>query len=183
MPVYNRAERVGAAIESLLAQTFTDFELIIVDDGSRDTSLEVTQGYADQDARVRVLALPVNGGQGLARAIGTDAACGRYLAVMDSDDFALPNRLETQVHWMDAHPNVTLAGANAQKVMPTQRIQMQMPAADGAIKALLLLVDGAFVHPTVIMRLDFLRQHNLQNYGTPTYLARKLRDTHLLDQN
>lgn len=164
MPVYNRAERVGAAIESLLAQTFTDFELIIVDDGSRDTSLEVTQGYADQDARIRILALPVNGGQGLTRAIGTDAACGRYLAVMDSDDIALPNRLETQVHWMDAHPNVTLAGANAQKVMPTQRIQMQMPAADGAIKALLLLVDGAFVHPTVIMRLDFLRQHNL-NYS------------------
>lgn len=164
MPVYNRAERVGAAIESLLAQTFTDFELIIVDDGSRDTSLEVTQGYADQDARIRILALPVNVGQGLTRAIGTDAACGRYLAVMDSDDIALPNRLETQVHWMDAHPNVTLAGANAQKVMPTQRIQMQMPAADGAIKALLLLVDGAFVHPTVIMRLDFLRQHNL-NYS------------------
>jgi len=164
MPVYNRTERVGAAIESLLAQTLTDFELILVDDGSRDGALEVLKRYAQLDSRIRVLALPANGGQGLARALGTDAARGHYLAVMDSDDIALPQRLETQVHWMDAHPNVTLAGANAIKVMPDRTLTMQMPTEDAELKARLLLVDCAFVHPTVIMRLDFLRANNL-NYS------------------
>lgn len=164
MPVYNRAERVGAAIESLLTQTFADFELVIVDDGSQDNTPEVLAHYARQDQRVRLLALPANGGQGLARALGTDAARGRYLAVMDSDDIALPHRLETQVNWMDMHPNITLAGANAHKVMQDRTVPMQMPTEDGQIKARLLLTDCAFVHPTVIMRRNFLRQHNV-NYS------------------
>lgn len=164
MPVFNREARVGPAIESLLAQTLKDFELIIVDDGSTDGSVEAIQQYAARDARIRLLALPANGGQGLARAIGNDTARGRYLAVMDSDDIALPQRLETQVRWMDAHPEVTLAGACATKVLSDKSVPMKMPQHDDELKARLLLVDAAFVHPTVIMRRDFLKEHNL-NYS------------------
>lgn len=164
MPVYNRAQRVGAAIASLLAQTHEDFELIVVDDGSTDATLQTIETFRARDTRLRLLALPANGGQGLARAIGTDAARGHYVAVMDSDDVALPDRLEKQLAFMQANPAVTLAGANAVKVMGQQRAQMRMPVADGEIKARLLLADCAFVHPTVIMLRDFLRTHNL-NYS------------------
>lgn len=165
MPVYNREKLVSRAIESLLAQTMTDFECLIVDDGSTDNSAEIIRQYAAQDERIRLLVLPANGGQGLARAIGTDAAVGEYLAVMDSDDVALPDRLAAQVKYMSAHPEITLAGANALKVSSGQKTQMQMPATDSEIKARLLMVDTAFVHPTVIMRLDFLREHNLNYSG------------------
>lgn len=164
MPVYNRAEQVRNAIESLLAQTYRAFELILVDDGSTDGSVEVMESYVAHDPRLRLLTLPTNGGGSLARAIGTTAAKGEFLAVMDSDDVAWPERLEKQVAYMDAHPSITLAGANAYKVMGEQRVQMQMPLQDGELKARLLLVDATFVHPTIIMRRDFLRQHNL-NYS------------------
>lgn len=164
MPVYNRAAQVRVAIESLLEQTYRDFELILVDDGSTDDSSKVMESYAARDSRLRLLTLPAKGNQGLARALGTTAARGEYLAVMDSDDVAYPERLEKQVAYMDTHPAITLAGSNAQKVIGEKRIQMQMPSQDGELKARLLLVDAAFVHPTVIMRRDFLIQHNL-NYS------------------
>ncbi|MFD2113169.1 glycosyltransferase family 2 protein [Thiorhodococcus fuscus] len=164
MPNYNRADRLSLAIDSLLAQTFTDFELIVVDDGSTDESLDVIARYAARDSRIRFLSLPINGGQGIARALGNDAAEGRYIAVMDNDDIAFPQRLETQYAFMESNPEITLAGSNAIKVMPNQRMQMRLPEMDSAIKARLLLVDAAFVHPTVIMRRDFLRKHNL-NYA------------------
>lgn len=163
MPVYNRESTVGRAMASVLSQTFTDFEFIVVDDGSSDGTLTVVQEYAERDSRVKVLALPANGGQGLARALGTDAARGCYLAVMDSDDVAHPQRLARQVAFMEANPGVTLAGTHARKVMPSQTLDMPMPVDDGELKARLLLVDAAFVHPSVIMRRDFLREHNL-NY-------------------
>lgn len=164
MPVYNRAQQAPRAIESLLAQSFHDFELIIVDDGSDQETADVLRAFPSRDARVRLLTLPSNGGQGLARALGSDAARGEFIAVMDSDDVALPDRLEKQVAFMAAHPGVTLAGGRAIKVTAAQRQLMQMPVDDGEIKARLLLVDGAFVHPTVIMRREFLRAHNL-NYS------------------
>lgn len=165
MPVYNREAFVGRAIESILAQTMTDYELIIVDDASTDKTASVLMRYAQQDNRIRLLLLPSNGGQGLARAIGTDAASGDYLAVMDSDDVALPERLATQVAFMEANPAVTLSGSHVIKVTANgHQSRPKLPQNDAAIKARLILVDSCIVHPTVIMRLDFLREHNL-NYS------------------
>lgn len=166
MPVYNRADRVKTAINSILQQQYGNFEFIIIDDGSKDGTLSVLNQLASSDSRIRLLPLPSNGGQGLARALGNDAAQGRYIAVMDSDDIALPDRLEKQVRFMDANPHVTLSGANAIKVLPDgQRIQMDMPLRDAEIKSRLLLIDGTFVHPSVIMRRSFLLEHNL-NYSS-----------------
>lgn len=164
MPVYNREERLALAVESILAQEFEDFEFIIVDDGSTDGTLSRLQHYAQKEPRLRILPLPSNGGQGLARALGVDAAKGRYIAVMDSDDVAYPQRLASQVAFMEAHPELTLAGADAIKILPQRQYRMPMPRGDGEIKARLLLVDCAFVHPTVIMRRSFLLEHNL-NYS------------------
>ena len=114
MPVYNRKHYVGAAIQSILDQTFTDFEFIVVDDGSNDDSVEVIRSF--DDPRIRLIILGENRGQSVARNTGNTAARGEYIAVMDSDDIALPQRLEKQVAYMRAHPDVGICGASIRYV-------------------------------------------------------------------
>lgn len=170
MPVHNRETRLPGAVESILDQRYRDFELLVVDDGSTDRTPSVIDHYAALDRRVRHLRLPVNGGPGLARSMALKAASGDYVAIMDSDDVALAERLGRQVSFMEANPHVTLAGANAIKVMPQGRVQMKMAPGDAELKARLLLVDATFVHPTVMMRRQFLVQHRL------TYSAERICD-------
>jgi glycosyltransferase involved in cell wall biosynthesis len=114
MPVYNREKYVGAAIESILAQTFTDFEFIIVDDGSTDHSLDVVKSYPDP--RIRLIQMPKNQGISAARNAGNELARGEFIAVMDSDDIALPRRLERQLAYLRKHPEVGLCGASNRRV-------------------------------------------------------------------
>jgi glycosyltransferase involved in cell wall biosynthesis len=97
MPVYNAAVWLPRAIESLKAQTYRDWELLAVDDGSRDASLAVLQDYAGSDARVRPLPQPVNGGVAAARNAGIAAARGRWIAFLDADDAWLPEKLALQI--------------------------------------------------------------------------------------
>lgn len=164
MPVYNRPAMVARAIDSILAQSFEDFEFIIVDDGSSGETVALLADAARRDARIRLLTLPINGGQSLARALGHNAARGRYIAVMDTDDRAHPERLQQQYAFMEANPGVTLCGSRAIRVHSGGRHLMPMATADGELKARLLFVDRTFVHPSVIMRRDFLLEHHL-NYG------------------
>ena len=94
MPVYNGEKYVAEAIESILAQTFTDFEFIIVDDGSQDRSPEIIREYVRRDDRVRCLRQERNTGVSSARNRGIDDAGGEFVALMDADDVSLPTRLE-----------------------------------------------------------------------------------------
>lgn len=106
MPVYNREKLVARAIDSILAQTFTNFELIIVDDGSTDSTADVLKDYAARDKRIRILTHSQNKGIAHARNTGLFAARGKYIAPMDSDDYALPNRLAKTVLFLEQHPGV-----------------------------------------------------------------------------
>lgn len=92
MPVYNAGEYLASAIESVQAQTMTDFELILVDDGSTDTSGAVCDSYAAADSRIRVLHRP-NSGISATRNAGIDAAIGQYVGFMDADDLLHPDTL------------------------------------------------------------------------------------------
>src|SRR5262249_38733152 len=103
MAVYNSELYLPDSIGSILAQTFTDWELICIDDGSSDGSLEVLRRYECGEPRVRVITRP-NTGVTRARNDGLTIASGRYIAVMDSDDVALPERLRLQVGYMESHP-------------------------------------------------------------------------------
>lgn len=89
VPVYNTENFVGECIESLLAQTLHDIEIILVDDGSTDNSCEVCQRYVSRDPRVKLIRKE-NGGAGSARNAGIDAAKGMYVGFVDSDDFVAP---------------------------------------------------------------------------------------------
>ncbi len=106
MPVYNRADMVRRAIDSILNQTFKDFEFIIVDDGSTDGTSHILDYYMHKDSRIRVIKNENNRGIAYSRNRGNKIAQGKYIAVMDSDDYAMPDRLEKQVAFMKNNPSV-----------------------------------------------------------------------------
>lgn len=104
MPLYNRAASVGAAIDSVLAQEFPDFELIVVDDGSSDGSPDRVAAYRDD--RVRLIPLPSNQGGNAARNRGVEAARAPLVTFLDSDDQFLPEKLGWSVRYFEANPDV-----------------------------------------------------------------------------
>ena len=110
-PVGNREAFLAEALESILAQSFTDWELIVVLDGVAEPVQAIAEGYRDE--RIRIVHLPVNLGVSNARNAAMLTAQAPYLALMDSDDVALPQRLAIQYEWMQAHTDVTVCGSNS----------------------------------------------------------------------
>lgn len=111
-PIYNVELYLREAIDSLLDQTFTDFELICLDDCSPDNSAEILDSYSDP----RIVRYRGEKNQGLANVlnVGMDMARGEYIARMDSDDISLPNRLQIQVNYLDSHPDIDLCSCAIQ---------------------------------------------------------------------
>jgi len=102
LPTYNRAELIGRAIKSILSQTYQDFEIIIVDDGSTDNTEEVVRSFDDK--RIKYIVNRINKGAAFARNVGIKAAMGEYIAFQDSDDEWLPLKLEKQLKAFDVSP-------------------------------------------------------------------------------
>jgi|GEM_PF-2039193 glycosyltransferase involved in cell wall biosynthesis len=113
MPVHNGGAFLSEAIESILGQTFGDFEFIIVDDGSTDNSLAIALGYQKKDSRIEIDRHEENKGIVAARNSGLARARGKYIAWIDSDDVSLPERIEKQFSFMEGNPAVGVSGANA----------------------------------------------------------------------
>lgn len=111
MPTYNRIDLLSRSIESILNQTYKDFEFIIVDDGSTDDSVALIQAYQKQDKRIRLIQNETNKGISFSRNRGMDAAKGRYLAIMDSDDYSEPERLEKSLAFMKKHKNYVVVNS------------------------------------------------------------------------
>jgi len=116
MPVYNTETYVAQAIESILAQTFTDFEFIIVDDGSTDRTPAILDAFSRSDNRVRIIHNPVNRGPAACRNIGLNNSSGEYIALMDADDISKPERLAKQSAYLHNHPDVFVLGSSVQKL-------------------------------------------------------------------
>src|SRR6476661_6105481 len=109
MPVYNAGRYVAEAVESILGQTYADFEFLIVDDGSTDRSRAILERYAARDPRIRLVSRP-NTGYAAALNELLGLARGELVARMDADDVALPERLLRQVNYLRAHPEVVCVG-------------------------------------------------------------------------
>ena len=116
MPVYNGAPFLQPAIASIVAQTLRDFEFVIVDDGSTDATATMLTAAGARDPRVRVISHPANRGAVAARNTALAHARGELIAVMDSDDVALPTRLERQVAFLNAHPDISVLGGSVQLI-------------------------------------------------------------------
>ena len=97
VPVHNAAGSLHRALRSVLSQTLTDYELILVDDCSADESIRILRKYCELDERVRLYSTATNSGPGVARNVGLRSAKGRYIAFLDADDFWIRNKLEQQV--------------------------------------------------------------------------------------
>lgn len=101
MPSYNCQDFISKSIESVLAQTYQNWELIIVDDCSFDNSSEIAREYASLDSRIRLILMDHNGGPAAARNKATDESRGQYIAFLDSDDLWMPSKLKTQIEAME----------------------------------------------------------------------------------
>ena len=99
-PAYNCANYIGTTIESVLSQTYSYWEMIIVDDCSSDNTEEVVLRYASKDSRIKYKKLEVNSGAAVARNVAMSMATGQYIAFLDSDDVWLPDKLSTQIQFM-----------------------------------------------------------------------------------
>lgn len=110
MPAYNSAQYIAEAIESILNQTFTDFEFIIINDGSTDDTAKIIKEYANKDHRIKFINHKKNKGFIGCLNECLDIASGEYIAKMDSDDISLPQRLEKQVKYLAEHPSVGMVG-------------------------------------------------------------------------
>jgi glycosyltransferase involved in cell wall biosynthesis len=160
MPVYNSEAYLADSIGSILAQTFTDWELICVDDGSRDGSLEVLRRYECAEPRMRVITRP-NTGVTRARNDGIGVARGRYIAAMDSDDVALPERLRRQVDYMECHPECVGLGAAVRIVGPDLMpiCDEPKPLDHETIDQLALAGCGAAIlQPVAMFRTEAVRE-------------------------
>lgn len=111
-PAYNVAPYLTQTIESVLAQTFTDFELILVDDGSTDATAQIASDYARRDSRIRLLQQP-NGGISMARNRALQQATGSVFAILDGDDVWVPQYLECQMAILADHPGIDVVTGNA----------------------------------------------------------------------
>lgn len=160
MPAYNAERFLAEAIESVLCQTFTDFELIIVDDGSTDSTLSIAESYAQRDHRVRVVTQP-HGGISSGRNRGLAEARGEWIAVMDADDIILPQRLERQLAFVEKNPDIALAGAYAYNIDGSGKIiaQFRSPLTDRAEVRETIARNRliSFHHSAVLMRKDVVQ--------------------------
>ena len=158
LPVWNGEAFLEAAVESILRQTLSSLELIIIDDGSTDASAAIAEKLACGDDRVRVLRREH---QGLSAALnaGIAAARGEYLARMDADDISVPHRLQKQVAYLDAHPSCVAAGAWIEVVDEAGRHLGLKTFVEKheEISAALLQGVSPIAHPTVVVRRDVLR--------------------------
>lgn len=165
LPVYNGERFLADAVKSVLSQTFRDFELLVVDDGSTDGSTAILESFSDP--RIRVIKNEKR--QKLAGALnrGIDNARGTYIARMDADDICMPERLETQVKFMESHPEIGMCGCWIRTIgdHPSSGVIFKFPETHEEIKASLLF-DNPFAHPSTILRKRFLDKYRLRFDGS-----------------
>lgn len=169
LPVYNAAPYLAAAIDSVLVQSYTDFELLILNDGSTDHSREIAARYTDP--RIRLLDNPHNMGLIATLNRGLELARGSYIARQDGDDIWYAGWLEYALSYLHAHPGVVLVGARAALIdpqdQPIHTSFMPYMALDSVAVRWYLLFETPFAHSNVVYRRD-LAAHTLGGYD-PAY--------------
>lgn len=161
MPAYNAAKYIAEAIDSILAQTYTDFEFIIINDGSVDDTEKIIQSY--DDPRIVYLKNDVNSGICVTLNKGLDAARGRYIARMDADDISLPHRFEKQVMFMDNHPEIGVVGSYLQLMDETRKFMYVFENAPDPKECYVNMIFATCVgHPSVMIRRSCLEISKLR---------------------
>src|SRR5579872_759837 len=166
LPVYNGALFLREAVQSIFAQHHADFELIAIDDGSTDDSYAILESF--RDPRLRLYQNPANLGMATSFNIGFALARGEFVARMDADDIAEPQRLGTQFAFMRAQPDIVVCGSDVTVFGMITSIS-DVPAGDGDIKAQFVAAAGNILNPTAFLRRQFLIDHHIR--ANPNYYA------------
>lgn len=155
MSVYNGERYLNEAVDSILSQTFTDFEFLIIDDASTDRTPEILRGY--DDPRIRIVTNEENLGLTKSLNKGLALARGEYIARMDADDISAPERLEKQVSFLERNTDIGVLGTNVQYVddfgNPLQILKW--PSCDSLIKWRLCFMNP-LAHPSILIRRKLL---------------------------
>lgn len=159
MTLYNKGPFVEEAVRSVLDGTFADFELLVVDDASTDDGPAIVRRIADP--RIRLIESDRNTGRAAAANRGYDAAQGEYIAVLDADDIAYPERLARQIAFMDQHPSVGVCGGFAQ-LIGERSVVGKWPASDRECRGKLLFGDPV-LYGTAMFRRSVLEEHHLRS--------------------
>lgn len=160
MSVYNGEHYLTQAMDSLLSQTFPDFDVIVVNDGSTDGTTRILDDYAKQDLRVRILSNPQNIGLAVSLNRGMEEAGGKYIARMDADDISLPQRLEKQFEFMETHPDVGILGTAIEQIDSTGRVTMQrLYPSESILICWQLMYENPICHPSVMLRRTLLKNN------------------------
>ena len=151
MTIYNAAQHLKEAIDSIVAQTFGDWELIAIENGSSDASPAILAGY--QDERIRIFPLPANIGRTPALRYAFDQARGEYTAVLDADDVSFPERLKKQAEYLDKYCEVGLVGSWAEQINVKGKVigHLQPPTIEKELYEMLGW-SNPFVHSSIMYR-------------------------------
>lgn len=166
MPAYNSELYISEAIESILNQTYKDFEFLIINDGSTDKTAQIIQEYAKQDLRIRFINNIENKGLIAVLNQGLELCNGKYIARMDSDDISLPTRFEKQIIFLEENPNVGVLGTAGQNFGANDDVHFSPQNVD----IIELLRGVGFYHPSVMIRKSVLDTYNLK-YDKKFYLT------------
>lgn len=155
LPAFNAEKYVREAVQSVFAQSFTNFELIIINDGSTDGTLAILEELREQDRRIIIVSRE---NKGLVQSLneGLDLARGPWIARMDADDIALPHRFERQLQWLEL-TGADMCGSWIKLFGASDKRIVKLPQTDEAIK-MWLLFAAAFAHPTVMMRAKLIKK-------------------------
>lgn len=158
MPVYNTAPYLREAMDSMLSQTFSDFELIVLDDCSPDNAEEILDTYDDS----RIIRYKGEKNVGLSNVlnVGLDMARGKYIARMDSDDISLPDRLQIQVDYLETHPEIDLVSVGMQLFGAKEEVWIREQNPEKVkINA---MFHSPVLHASCVWRKDSFERHNLR---------------------
>ena len=149
---FNGQRYIREAVQSILDQTFEDFELLLVDDGSTDKTVEILRTFDDH--RIRILENGQNLGIAASQNKAVAAATGEYLALMDHDDLSLPERLRKQVEFLDAHPKIGMLGCNCISIVDNDQVHSVSRhfTEDGFLQWQLLLGGCPLFHTSLMVR-------------------------------
>ncbi|HDH51348.1 MAG TPA: glycosyltransferase [Nitrospirae bacterium] len=158
MSVFNDEQYLRRSIESILGQTYRDFEFIIIDDASSDGSSEIIRESASKDRRIVVMKNPVNLGLALSLNMALNIAKGEFVARMDADDIAVENRFEVQLEFLNKNPMIDLLGSSVYLIDSNDKIIARSDAvADPGILKRIIHYRNVCAHPTWMFRKEVLK--------------------------
>jgi glycosyltransferase involved in cell wall biosynthesis len=163
IPAYNREKYIGEAIESILAQSYTNFEILLIDDGSTDGTVDIMHSFSD--SRLRIIRNETNLGIPRTRNKGIEHARGEFIAMLDSDDRAFPTRLEKQVNFLEAHHDFAQVGSWCrmmdQQGRPLKKIKRQPILPEDV--DVQLLFRCSLSNRSIMARTRILREYGYRN--------------------